>query len=276
MPESVICKAFKNRARWTWDEINARLDDGTIDENNITNENLANIKKHGGGRVFVHKFNQVVEGRVGADWEWFFLGRAGYLHCRIQAKIIDRALGYPHLRRSAAAISGLPGAGQVDVLIRDAHAVGAVPLYCFYNHWPPGSGLAPTWSCRCVSTEHPLFGCAIVDAYTVKRLIDAGGGIGAADLMAHSFPWHCLVCCSDRTITTASPRAGFSVRAQTFLSGWLERQDVPRQNIRPVRFREMERLPQYVKAIISDERMAEEQTAPPAPYVLTILDTAKR
>lgn len=124
--------------------------------------------------LYVRRFNQVQEHRVGADWEWWIGERSvGWFCIRIQAKRVE-GQNYDQLDHSGE----LPGEYQYDTLIRTSNGQQAYPYYVFFNGFASGWPSDARWSvcpndrppgaCSHHSVEH--FGCAIVPASLVKKL----------------------------------------------------------------------------------------------------------
>lgn len=114
------------------------------------------------------------EKEIGADWEWWFVGRQwrGY-PMRVQAKRINiKKQSFGHLWHHARNAS----ANQMDTLIRGAKAGRRTPIYCFYtNHF--GAPSSPR-------------GCLLAHAEIVRRVDDAR----LQELDPFCIPWYELVC----------------------------------------------------------------------------------
>lgn len=268
-----VCSLFKERARWTWKNVGSRLPDRLINEETATNENLYAIQSKARGLILAHRFSGWEEGRVtGADWEWFFVSGPQFLYCRVQAKIIDHRLRYSSVGKAVARGAGFPtGTRQVDLLIQDSLSVGAVPLYCFYNYWDPLAPIAPGWACPCVRRWKTLWGCAIVDAFTVRKLV-ASGATAATAFLPFAFPWHCLVCCTDADSGGVMGR-GNAERARSFLAKRLPRVEPQRDERRQTELQPIDKLPRYVKGMMAGKRIWGESLDVPASFVMAMLDS---
>jgi len=190
--QSRLCRTFRTRSAWTWRQINEYSSlSAPLSETTITEQNLKAIKKRHPGEVRTIHFNQVEEGYLGGDWEWWFHGITGlWSGFRIQAKIISLDSGrFEHLHYRNSRLEY-----QSDILARSARTHGVIPLYCLYNHWGPPPPAVP-FRCHSFPNRAHQFGCSFLRMEAVFRLRAAGNLDELNDVAPFLFPWHCLVCC---------------------------------------------------------------------------------
>jgi len=192
-----ICETFRNLSLKTW----LLLGDGRavghqIGEETITDINLLELKKRHPMEIVVKGFSKPEEGKIGADWEWWFTGTSGrWFGMRVQAKIINfRTDSFPHLhyRRNKGSRY------QSDLLIDRALLSNPplVPVYCLYSNWPQSIfGQMSRWGISSLCWE--FLGCFLVSAFAVIELRRQGSKRHILDLQPYMHPWHYLVCCTD-------------------------------------------------------------------------------
>lgn len=136
--------------------------------------------------VLYYAFTQHEEARTtGADWEWWFVFRRQSMRLRVQAKKIHpTANNYSSLARTNR--HGL----QIDMLLKDARQVNAIPLYALY------SAVSTNVMCGLRSQKH-RDGVFIAGGQQLYNTFIAGPRkfIGVSDLLALSNPFSCFVCC---------------------------------------------------------------------------------
>jgi len=191
-----LCQAFRRRAARTWDLIDrAERSKHRLGEETITDLNLLELKERHPSEIIVTTYTKPVEGREGADWEWWLTGRSKlWLGFRVQAKIIDTSTAtFPHLHYRKNANSPY----QSDTLItRSLTAVPPrIPVYCLYSYWAPSFG-NPVWDCRRFPPRAHAYGCSLLSAYAVVRLRISAAANALSHVRPDMTPWHCLICCS--------------------------------------------------------------------------------
>jgi len=157
-------------------------------EESITDKNMIELKARHPSEVITTTFNRRKEATTGADWEWWFTNskKNAWFGVRVQAKI---------LKFKSERYEALNYKDQTNVLIADAARGGLVPLYCFYSHWPLSHAVT-TSKCQTFPNAPETYGCAIVDAHTIRTMKSQPNADSLANIMAASFPWSCLVCCN--------------------------------------------------------------------------------
>ena len=154
-----------NLAHRTWESLRLCPPNGIdVGEETLTDINLLDIQVQHSAKITLYKYPKLQEHVAsGDDWEWFIgNSRSGWRTLRIQAKKL-------FFKSNRYIYQELNGA-QLHLLLSSATnpAVGAVPMYCFYNYWdhnaPTGPGPWLTRRCTCFSpANHPseLQGCAL-------------------------------------------------------------------------------------------------------------------
>lgn len=164
-------------AQKTWTDIaDGRHLGVPVGEVYITDQNMLALRRELPSLV-VYKWASRYEALTGADWEWWLDTGDGWICLVFQAKLL-----YANGRYAAITERLEDGKPQVEVLLhhclrRSERLDGAVwPLYCFYNSWhgdwpgdiPRFDGVDPS----IMSTEElRLYGCAVVDAWSVRRVL---------------------------------------------------------------------------------------------------------
>ena len=143
-------------------------------EETITESNLLEIRRRHSDVVHLRTFSKHRESRVGADWEWYIVGRRLTLKMRVQAKRVTRndVLRIRHVVKKT-------GLQQREVLIQSAQANQMRAMYCIY----------------CTEQQRSLFrqrgplqtGCLLVDAVNVPCSTSSLSSIEWA-----CWPWHYL------------------------------------------------------------------------------------
>lgn len=176
----------------TWDQLaQSRACGHQLLEETLTDLLCLHLKSRHANEVFTRTFTKPEEGKVGADWEWWFTGarRKSWLGFRVQAKVLElRTLRYRHLHYYRK-----PRGYQSNRLIRHARAVGAIPLYCLYSQW--GGAPSPSWHCGSFGPCLESYGCSLLPISAVLRLRKANKTDNLAAILPDAIPWHCLVCC---------------------------------------------------------------------------------
>ena len=96
-------------------------------EETITETNLLELRRRHLDVVHLRTFSKHQESKIGADWEWYIVGRKRTLKMLVQAKRVQRN-GVLKLRHAV----GQSGGQQRDLLIEAAQANRMRPMYCIY------------------------------------------------------------------------------------------------------------------------------------------------
>ncbi len=96
-------------------------------EATITESNLLELCLHHSDVIFLRQISSHEESKVGADWEWYLIGRKRTLAMRVQAKRVqrDNKLRIKH-------VAGKSGRMQYDLLVESAEENNMRPMYCIY------------------------------------------------------------------------------------------------------------------------------------------------
>jgi hypothetical protein len=184
-----LCDTLQNLARRVWSDLEDSTAIGlTLGEASITDYLLLELTRAHPHEVWVEKFTSRAEGKTtGADWEWWFGSRRGWIGMRVQAKRLDTSRrDYPELKNCVR-----PGrALQSTLLMSDARRQGLVPLYCFYNFWQGKPEPLAPW---CKASGRALWGCTIAGASPVRKRVQTGS-IDLATLLPLQRPLCCLAC----------------------------------------------------------------------------------
>ncbi|WP_151087411.1 DUF6615 family protein [Hymenobacter baengnokdamensis] len=208
----LLCSAFSKASVATWN----RIQEGhsisyLFGEETLTDLLIRDLLRLRLSGFKMEAFSKPVEGRNGADWEWWFRGKSGkWLGLRVQAKVIDESCkGFKHLHHSYVSKTKAVGMAlkdvyQCDRLIDMANNEDVkrprVPLYCLYSYWnslpSSASGRIKMWSPYYNDID---FGCSIVAAQHVQKLrIKTSTGLrlkrSISDTLPLSYPLSSLVC----------------------------------------------------------------------------------
>lgn len=143
-------------------------------EETITESNLLELRRRHSDVVHLRTFSKHREAKVGADWEWYIVGRKRTLRMRVQAKRVTSN----NVLRIRHAIGGT-GRQQRELLIQSALADRMRPMYCIY----------------CTESQRSLFrqrgplqtGCLLADARKLPLHTRSLESIERA-----CWPWHYL------------------------------------------------------------------------------------
>jgi hypothetical protein len=232
-----LCTTFCNRAILTWQYLRNGVRSGIeLGEETLTDINLLDIQLRHPNEVRTAKFNRIKEGReTGADWEWWFGSKSGWLGLRIQAKKLNHtSLEYDSLDKASK-----KHGYQVDMLLADAMKNGLVPLYCLYNFWDTHRS-AVQWNCGTYAQSSELHGCTLANANDIKSLISANDK-SLKSVSAKALPWNCLVCCQG----FSNQGDDITRRASGILRGFW--------NFNDNQMRIAERPPDYVSNVLAGE-----------------------
>jgi len=190
-----LCQTFRRIAFRTFDHLGtAKVVNHQPLEETFTDLNILDLKFRHGSEIFSKTFSKNVEGRNGADWEWWLTNRTmdNWLGLRVQAKVLNLASDcFEHLHYR----SGDPKEYQRVRLKRASKNDGLIPLYCYYLH---SLDLKNSVSATCSSFPYDMeaYGCSLSSLEHVENLFTAGQKKDLASVLKRSYPWHCLVCCS--------------------------------------------------------------------------------
>ena len=141
----------------------------------------------------VFRVSKLLERVVGFDWLWV-VTKAGVnptLYV-VQAKKLklDLTSAYSYGRLKYKAGSRY----QIDALQEFADWIGAIPLYCFYNHVDDDTARRH-WHCCVQQSPNPAqMGCTIAPLEVVRPIHDGGGRKDFKSIHWHqdAVPWRCL------------------------------------------------------------------------------------
>lgn len=190
-----ICATFRSLAFQTHDQLSSarRVKHQPLEET-FTDTNILQLKLRHGSEIYSKTFSKPVEGRNGADWEWWLTNSSmtSWLGLRVQAKVVNlssRRFEHLHYR------SGKSKIYQREKLDRECRSAGLVPLYCFYLDASDISAVSKP-ACGTFASAHECYGCSIASLAHVENLFKAGRADSLEKVIAQAYPWHCLVCCA--------------------------------------------------------------------------------
>lgn len=179
------CDHFRAATAYVASWISAQA---SVGEESITDWLLYDLSAKVSGLKYL-KFTKPQEARVtGADWEWWFIGNQQSLRLRIQAKRLRLGMdAYPSLTYTNR--HGL----QIDKLLNDARANNALAFYAIYVE--PGQYVQLCGGP--VQHKSPNQAIYLAAANTINRrfVSPARRPVSVADVVEHSNPIECLVCC---------------------------------------------------------------------------------
>ncbi len=235
-----ICQTFRKISHETWTFLEKARSVGHQPlEETITDKNVIELKALHPIEVKTTTFSRRREARTGADWEWWFTNKtkSAWVGVRVQAKI---------LRFTSNRYEALHYKSQTSVLISDAAKNGLYPLYCFYSQWPLATAIHPK-QCGTFPNAPESYGCSLVSAHAISSIKAYPNSDSLASVMAVSYPWSCLVCCTGGPVK--APNIDLPQRVRSFLgdvlhSGKSNTAGVPSAMNRP---------PSYVIATMQNE-----------------------
>jgi len=184
---AIMCATFQQLADTTWELIETAHQLGMRwSEESNTESLLLELRRRHPSEIFIAAFSKRREAKLGADWEWWFLGRGGVYGMRVQAKRISlprETFGY--LRYTPKGYTK----DQMTTLIERARADRLTPAYCFYvasRRYTRGA----TWPAAVSPQPSRPSGCLIGHAQVVRNIRSNTLRRLASSLM----PWHFLVC----------------------------------------------------------------------------------
>ena len=177
---------------WGWLRDSRRLGLG-FSEDTVSDLAMLEIGHTVPNEVGVFRVSKLDERLVGFDWLWV-ISRTGMTprFYVVQAKKLklDHTSTYSYGRLRYKAGSRY----QIDALEEFADWLGAIPLYCFYNHVDDRTA-ARHWNCRVQQPpDPPQMGCTVVPLDVVRPVHDARGPKRFDSIHWHpdAVPWRCL------------------------------------------------------------------------------------
>lgn len=261
-----LCSTFRELSQTTWRRIGKMRRVGyDLREDTITDLNLLELKERHSNRLFSRAFSTVKEGKIGADWEWWFVGRNwrafGF---RVQAKIIDpKEDSFDHLHYK-------DGEQCKDLVEQSLGGYPKqVPLYCLYTHYDidslevdPNPYIQARWCGGLSGSEG--YGCSLMSALDVRSLYKKGDrDTSISNLYEYIEPWQCLPCGEVSSDTVSLPNRVFEFWKEVFLprekelveSGDLDLNDeISELWGQYQEFSPLNEPPEYVRDIIDEER----------------------
>jgi hypothetical protein len=179
----------------------------------LTDLNLLELKEKHPYEVITETITRPKEGKIGADWEWWFTGPSKlWLGFRVQAKVINiNSNEYEHLYYSKKDKNNKI-VYQYDLLIDSAlkakNSRRLIPLYCLYSNWS-GEKIDLSWPCETFKRNVRSYGCSVMSAFAVKylNLKSSGTDKDIRSLLPYMRPWQCLICCDAYGIGDLPQRA---------------------------------------------------------------------
>ena len=144
-------------------------------------------------KVGIFRVSKLDERLVGFDWLWVIVrSRTAPTFYVVQAKKLklDQTSAYSYGRLKYKAGSKY----QIDALEEFADWLGAIPLYCFYNHVDDRTA-ERHWNCRIQQPpDPPQMGCTVVPLDVVRPVHDRRGSKRFDSIHWHpdAVPWRCL------------------------------------------------------------------------------------
>src|SRR5689334_17033203 len=194
-----LYRTAQRLARQTWKNLHDSEQLGiSLSEESITDFLLLQFARAHPREVTINKFSKADEGHTtGADWEWWFGVPSAWFGMRVQAKKLDY-MKYAGLLHTVSRTKRK----QVNLLIRSAKNSGLCPFYCFYNYW--GDRTVTLGQPTPHSGDSRLQGCAVADAFQVRRRINKGL-IRLSDIAPIAMPLDCLFGSTTSSITSTLP-----------------------------------------------------------------------
>lgn len=250
--QRTLCQDFVLQAEETWNMMKLGHDTKIdVAEESITDWNLLKLQVNHPHEIRTQKFTKPVEGREGADWEWWLGEDDLWLGLRVQAKRIDSdQLRYQYLNHKTRY------GNQADLLIDYAgkSQPPRIPVYVFYNYWDSDK-FDPHWLCPAHPKKLEMLGCGVVEA-TLVRSILARGHDDIQTLSSVMYPWSCLVCCQGFSRGDYRlPFAAFRFLSSAFK---IERKDAEKDLYEEKRF-VSKSPPEYVYRILEGEKLSSEE-----------------
>jgi hypothetical protein len=209
-----LCIGFLESAVSTWNLIErARRLNYQVGEESITDLLLLEWKERFTGELLSIAHNKAQEGRSGADWEWWFIGRSGRgIGFRVQAKVLNLASNsFAHLHYYVNRRSPARREYQCENLIHGARRATPplIPIYCLYTSW---LGSDPILGLPKAQPMPQAYGCSLLSVNAVRTLRETHTNTLNA-LRPHLIPLHDLVCSATHDMDDLADRV---------LSNWLD------------------------------------------------------
>lgn len=163
-------------------------------EETITDIMLLNLAKLKNYNLRIIQTPKDKERFKGTDWEWFIGSQNyGWVRFAIQAKKADpnsKKGDYNCLTHSVGIDE------QYSILLKFSTANNAIPLYCFYNHFPKATELEH-WHCK-KGYNQKLLGWTVSTVDNVKTALTTRGGknFDFIHKQKETIPVKCLFDCS--------------------------------------------------------------------------------
>ena len=177
---------------WGWLRDSRRLGLG-FSEDTVSDLAMLEIARKVPNEVGVFRVSKLDERLVGFDWLWV-ISRPGMTprFYVVQAKKLklDHTSTYSYGRLRYKAGSRY----QMDALEEFARWIGAIPLYCFYNHVDDHTARRH-WNCHIQQPpDLPQMGCTIAPLDVVRPVHDRRGPKRFDTIHRHpeAVPWRCL------------------------------------------------------------------------------------
>lgn len=187
---------LEDLAKHVWDRIGHGERLGIRqNEETLTDNVLLDIAMSESPYIQVIKFDKNQEKETGADWEMVIqTRRQNWRRYAVQAKRIN-GKSYKQLRHKVG------DELQVDLLESYAKEVGAIPLYCLFNHMKDVD-VNPHAHWHCLKEfELKQLGCSIALSRTIKSAVPRYNSktFDTIHTPVSTMPWRCLLCpISDR------------------------------------------------------------------------------
>ena len=187
-------RLFESLANLTWGWLrDARRLSLGFSEDTISDLAMLEIARTVPKEVGVFRVSKQDERLVGFDWLWV-ISRPGMppTFYVVQAKKLklDQTSTYSYGRLKYLAGSMY----QIDALEDFADWIGAIPLYCFYNHVDDHTA-ALHWNCGIQQPpDPPQMGCTVAPLDVVRPVHDCKGPRRFDSIHRHpdAVPWRCL------------------------------------------------------------------------------------
>ncbi len=187
-------RLFESLANLTWGWLrDARRLSLGFSEDTISDLAMLEIARTVPKEVGVFRVSKRDERLVGFDWLWVISipGMPPMLYV-VQAKKLKldqtSTYSYGRLRYLAGSMY------QIDALEGFADRIGAIPLYCFYNHVDDHTA-AQHWNCGIQQPpDPPQMGCTVAPLEVVRPVHDGRGPKRFDSVHWHpdAVPWRCL------------------------------------------------------------------------------------
>ena len=169
------------------DKLNTKYGEETISD--ILLLELARLKNY---NLRIIQTPKDKEKYKGTDWEWFIGSQSyGWTRYAIQAKKADPANNGYYSCLGHKVDTEL----QIDILKRYSTANNAVPLYCFYNHYPKATE-KDHWHCK-KDYDQKLLGWTITTIKNVETALSTHGcrNFNFIHTQKETLPTRCLFDC---------------------------------------------------------------------------------